>query len=109
MKELYPMFGIITTVNTPFNEDLSINWADLRRTAEAAAWLRAALACPSRADEGDFDFQEERTLYPLLGLALCCERMGDKAQARAYYERAGQLAPTHPSVLQNAARFCSLG
>ena len=79
------------------------------RTAEAAAWLRAALACPSRADEGDFDFREERTLYPLLGLALCCERMGDKAQARAYYERAGQLAPTHPSVLQNAACFCSLG
>ena len=36
MKELYPMHGIITTVNTPFNDDLSINWSDLRRTAEAA-------------------------------------------------------------------------
>lgn len=61
MKELYPMFGIITTVNTPFNEDLSINWADLRRTAEAAleAGVSGFLA-PCFASEIDCLSEDER-------------------------------------------------
>lgn len=61
MKTLYPMHGIITTVNTPFNEDLSINWGDLRRTAEAA--LEAGVAgflAPCFASEIDQLTEEER-------------------------------------------------
>lgn len=61
MKELYPMYGIITTVNTPFNDDLSINWSDLRRTAEAAleAGVSGFLA-PSFASEIDELTEDER-------------------------------------------------
>lgn len=61
MKELYPMHGIITTVNTPFHDDLSINWSDLRRTAEAA--LNAGVAgflAPCFASEIDQLTEEER-------------------------------------------------
>ena len=61
MKELYPMFGIITTVNTPFHDDLSINWTDLRRTAEAA--LEAGVAgflAPCFASEIDCLSEDER-------------------------------------------------
>ena len=61
MKELYPMRGVITTVNTPFNEDLTINWSDLRRTAEAAleAGVSGFLA-PCFASEIDELTNEER-------------------------------------------------
>lgn len=61
MKERYPMRGIITTVDTPFNEDLSINWKDLRRTAEAAleAGVTGFLA-PCFASEIDRLTTEER-------------------------------------------------
>lgn len=61
MKELFSMFGVITTVNTPFNEDLSINWTDLRRTAEAAleAGVSGFLA-PCFASEIDDLNEEER-------------------------------------------------
>lgn len=61
MKTLYPMRGIITTVNTPFHEDLSINWDDLRRTAEAAleAGVSGFLA-PCFASEIDHLTEEER-------------------------------------------------
>ncbi|MEA4932235.1 MAG: dihydrodipicolinate synthase family protein [Lawsonibacter sp.] len=61
MKELYPMHGIITTVNTPFQDDLSINWSDLRRTAEAT--LDAGVAgflAPCFASEIDQLTEEER-------------------------------------------------
>lgn len=61
MKELYPMHGIITTVTTPFNEDLSINWEDLRRTAVAAldAGVSGFLA-PCFASEIDTLTEDER-------------------------------------------------
>ena len=61
MKELYPMHGIITTVTTPFNEDLSINWDDLRRTAVAAldAGVSGFLA-PCFASEIDTLTEDER-------------------------------------------------
>ena len=61
MKELYPMHGIITTVNTPFDDDLSINWSDLRRTAEAAleAGVSGFLA-PCFASEIDELTEDER-------------------------------------------------
>ena len=61
MKELYPMHGIITTVNTPFRDDQSIHWADLRRTAEAAleAGVSGFLA-PCFASEMDYLSEEER-------------------------------------------------
>ena len=61
MKELYPMHGIITTVNTPFNDDLSINWSDLRATAEAAleAGVSGFLA-PCFASEIDELTEDER-------------------------------------------------
>ena len=61
MKELFSMFGVITTVDTPFNEDLSINWTDLRRTAEAAleAGVSGFLA-PCFASEIDDLNEEER-------------------------------------------------
>ena len=61
MKTLYPMRGIITTVNTPFNEDLSINWRDLRRTAEAALEAGAAgFLAPCFASEIDQLTEAER-------------------------------------------------
>lgn len=62
MKELYPLRGVVTTVNTPFNEDLSVNWQDLRRTAEAA--LEAGVAgflAPCLASEIDYLTWEERS------------------------------------------------
>ena len=61
MKELYPLRGIVTTVTTPFNDDLSINWSDLRRTAQAA--LEAGVAgflAPCFASEIDYLTVEER-------------------------------------------------
>lgn len=61
MKELYPMRGIVTTVTTPFCDDLSINWRELRRTAEAA--LEAGVAgflVPCFASEIDYLEEEER-------------------------------------------------
>ncbi len=61
MKELYPLHGVVTTVNTPFNDDLSINWGDLRKTAEAA--LDAGVAgflAPCFASEIDLLTEEER-------------------------------------------------
>lgn len=61
MKELYPLRGIVTTVTTPFNDDLTISWTDLRRTAEAA--LEAGVAgflAPCLASEIDYLSEEER-------------------------------------------------
>ena len=71
MKELYPMRGVITTVNTPFNEDLTINWSDLRRTAEAAleAGVSGFLA-PCFASEIDELTNEER--YRMVTELLAC-------------------------------------
>lgn len=42
MKELYPLFGIVTVLNTPFNEDDSIDIAGLRQNVRAA--LKAGVA-----------------------------------------------------------------
>lgn len=61
MEEQRSVHGIITTVTTPFNEDLSVNWTDLRRTAEAAleAGVSGFLA-PCIASEIDQLTDEER-------------------------------------------------
>lgn len=55
------MHGIITTVNTPFNEDLSINWNDLKKTAYAALQCGVSgFLVPCFASEIDWLTEQER-------------------------------------------------
>lgn len=75
------------------------------RLREAVYWYERALTCPDFSPEGDFDIPNERTLFPLLGLTFCLDKLGEHEQARACHERAAALAPAHSSVVHNAAYF----
>ena len=44
MKELFPMYGIITTVLTPFNEDKSIDLPSFRKGIQADSEVTVVLA-----------------------------------------------------------------
>lgn len=61
MKELFPLHGVVTTVLTPFNDDLSIDMESFRRSINAA--LDAGVVgflCPCSAGEIKYLTFEER-------------------------------------------------
>lgn len=103
VKELYPMRGVITTVTTPFNEDLSVNWRDLRRTAEAAleAGISGFLA-PCLASEIDELTEQER--YRMAAELLTVTRQAGRGLVIPNVRGKDQAA-----CVEQAKRYLDLG
>lgn len=75
---------------------------------EAAFWYEGALLCRDHTADGDFEEPACRDLTPLLQLVVCYWRLGEREKAALYNERAGAIAPAHPSVIFNRKFFDSL-
>lgn len=74
------------------------------RWAEAAFWYRAALDAPFPDGQG-FSQPDCHDYIPLMQLCVCCDRMGNLRQARAYNDRAGRIRPKDAAFLANQQYF----
>ena len=66
----------------------------------AVFWYRSAFLCPAHRE--GFIEADRGGIYPALQLCVCYWRMGERAEAKRWHEKAAALSPDHPAVLQNA-------
>ena len=72
---------------------------------QAAFWYRAALHAPCHPERGGFIYQPCYGYVPCLGLCVCCDRMGDRAQAAIWNEHAAIYQPSSQAVAYNRRYF----
>ncbi|MBQ4375615.1 MAG: dihydrodipicolinate synthase family protein [Erysipelotrichales bacterium] len=100
-KELYPLFGVITTVITPFNEDLSIDFPSLRREIDTACKAGVGgFLVPCLASELPQLNAEERIELT--------KAVVDEARGRAKVI-AGIAADTQEGRIKNLKTYMALG
>ena len=72
---------------------------------QAAFWYRIALDAPCAPQNGAFVHAPCYGYVPCLGLCVCCDRMGQYAQAAAWNERAALYQPSSAAVAYNRRYF----
>ena len=75
----------------------------------AAYWYNNALCVKDDGKSGAFVQADHHGFIPLIWLAVCYDRLGNKKRAFSYHMRAKKLRPLDPSVTANDSYFASLG
>ena len=76
--------------------------------ALAKYWYLRALDSEEKEEDGGFFLPEYSTVYPMLGLVVAFDRLGDMETARYWNDRVGSLYPDHSSYIYNKNYFKSL-
>jgi len=78
----------------------------VRQEYEAAIhWYQAALLCQRKETSGAFTLEDCYGYLPHLQLCVCYDRLGQREQAIAHNEKAGQLRPQSAAYLHNVKYF----
>lgn len=72
---------------------------------KAAFWYETALGCKRDDTSGAFVNPDCYGYLPCMQLCVCAFRMGDRAAAEGYNERAGRFRPGDPAYLYNKVFF----
>lgn len=75
----------------------------------AAYWYGSALRAKDDGRSGAFVQADYGGFIPLVWLAVCFDRLGNKKRAFSYHLRAKKLRPLDPSMTANDKYFASLG
>ena len=78
----------------------------VRQEYESAIhWYQAALLCRRKETSGAFTLEDCYGYLPHLQLCVCYDRLGQREQAMAHNEKAGQLRPQSAAYLHNIKYF----
>ena len=85
--------------------DLAALEAGDGRWEQALYWYGAALRAPQRSRSGAFVHPPSYGYIPCLGMCLCCDHLGRRAEAQDWNERAALYWPASPAVAWNRRYF----
>ena len=71
----------------------------------AIYWYEAAINSPDVSKEGGFLNPAYKTFIPYLELSVCYYHSGDKNTAKIYHNKAKEISPRHPAILNNEKYF----
>lgn len=89
--------------------EIAASFFDKADYSTAAYWYDLALKTKPDGRSGAFFNAEYGAFIPLVWLAVCYDRLGDRQKAYAYHKKAQKLRPNAPAVIANQAYFAALG
>ena len=89
--------------------DIGKHFLDRARYREAAFWYELALSRERDDRSGAFVSPDCYGYLPCIQLCVCYDRLGERARAAEYNDRAGKYKPDDPSYLRNKLYFAALG
>lgn len=87
--------------------DVARHFFDRMAWAQAAYWYLRALECERKDDRGGFVLPDAYGYTPCIQLCVCYSKLGRKAEAEEYNERAAKFKPDSAAVAHNRAYFAS--
>ena len=88
--------------------DIGKHFLDRNQLPQAIYWFKTALSRKPEKASGAFVNPDCAGYIPCLWLCVCYDRLGDRAMAEKFNERAAKKKPDDPTVLQNRAYFNSM-
>lgn len=89
--------------------DIGRHFLDRARYREAIFWYELALTRDRDDRSGAFVCPDCYGYLPCIQLCVCYDRLGDRARAVEYNDRAGKYKPDDPSYLRNKLYFAAQG
>jgi len=87
--------------------DIAKHFFDRTNWEQAAYWYQRAMECERRDDRGGFVMPDAYGYTPCIQLCVCYSKLGRRAEAEEYNERAAQYKPDSAAVAYNRAYFAS--
>lgn len=89
--------------------DVGKHFLDRARYREAIFWYELALSRERDDRSGAFVSPDCYGYLPCIQLCVCHDRLGERARAAEYNDRAGKYKPDDPSYLRNKLYFAAQG
>ncbi len=87
--------------------EIGKHFFDRNRYDVAVRWYTMAANCPHDSQNGGFFLPDCHDYIPAIQLCVCYDRLGNRAKAIEYNEKAGLIKPNDQSYLLNKAYFAS--
>lgn len=75
---------------------------------QAIYWFKLALELPENEQNGGFNNIDAHGYLPCIQLCVCCDKLGNHAEAEQYNTMAGKYRPSSAAYLQNIEYFNTL-